>query len=182
MRQIFITSLALLTFSHALPVQAMGELVGGDLSFKGTVVAYPCSIAPESERVPVDFGEISTKSLYASGRSTPVPFSIKLQNCNPAVFNTVTVTFSGDENSNMTDRLAIKAVTPGNAGGIGIGLLESDETPIKLDVPTSATAITDTALQLNFLAFVEGEPDAISGGTLTTGPFTATANYTLNYQ
>jgi len=182
MRQICISALALLTLSPVFPAMAMGELIGGDLSFKGVVVAYPCSIAPESERVPVDFGEISTKSLYASGKSTPVPFSIKLQNCNPGVFNTVTVTFSGTENTNMTDRLAIKAVTPGNAGGIGIGLLESDQTPIQLDVPTSTTAITDTALQLNFYAFVEGEPDALSSGSLTTGPFTATANYTLNYQ
>ncbi|WP_444544345.1 fimbrial protein [Pseudocitrobacter faecalis] len=182
MRKLIISAVAILAFSPSFSVLAMGELIGGDLSFKGVVVAYPCSIAPESERVPVDFGEISTKSLYATGKSTPVPFSIKLQNCNPGVFNAVTVTFSGTENSNMTDRLAIKAVTPGNAGGIGIGLLESDQTPIQLDVPTNATAITDTALQLNFLAFVEGEPDALSGGTLTTGPFTATANYTLNYQ
>jgi len=37
-------------------------------------------------------------------------------------------------------------------------------------------------MQLNFQAFVEGEPQALANGTLTTGAFTATANYTLNYQ
>jgi type 1 fimbria pilin len=37
-------------------------------------------------------------------------------------------------------------------------------------------------MQLNFKAFVEGEPDALSNKTLETGAFQATANYTLNYQ
>lgn len=62
-----------------------GELLGGDLSFTGVVMAYPCSIAPESERVPVNFGEVSTKSLYINGKTTPIPFTIKLQDCTPNV-------------------------------------------------------------------------------------------------
>lgn len=177
------TVLALcLTLVVPAPVWALGELIGGDLSFRGLVMAYPCSIAPDSERIPVDFGKISTKSLYINGKTPPVPFTIKLQNCNPNVFNAVTVTFSGNVNTNMTDRLAITATSPGNAGGVGIGLLEADDTPISLNVATRPTAINDTTLRLNFQAFVEAEPDALSNGTLATGPFTATANYTLNYQ
>lgn len=82
----------------------------------------------------------------------------------------------------MTDRLAIKSVAPSGASGVGIGLEESDGSPIRLNMPTNATAITDTVMQLNFQAFVEGEPQALANGTLTTGAFTATANYTLNYQ
>ncbi|KNC95733.1 fimbrial protein [Trabulsiella odontotermitis] len=172
----------LLTASLPAPVLALGELMGGDLSFKGLVIAYPCSIAPESERVPVDFGEISIKSLYGVGRTTPIPFAIKLQDCNPTTFNSVTVTFNGIANTVMTDRLAIQATAPDNASGVGIGLLEADDTPVRLGIATSPTAITDTVMQLHFQAFVEAEPDALANGTLTTGPFTATANYTLNYQ
>ncbi|HEM6801134.1 TPA: type 1 fimbrial protein [Citrobacter koseri] len=171
-----------LTLFPVVSAYSAGELIGGDLSFKGVVVAYPCSIAPESEKVPVDFGEIPTKVLYANRTSTPVSFSIKLQNCNPAVFNSVTVAFHGDSNPNMTDRLAINAVAPGSASGVGIGLLEADDTPIRLDIETTPTPVTTSAIQLNFKAFVEGEPGALSNGTLTTGPFTATAYYTLNYQ
>jgi type 1 fimbria pilin len=33
--------------------------------------------------------------LYINGKTTPVPFIITLQDCNPNVFNAVTVTFSG---------------------------------------------------------------------------------------
>ena len=171
-----------LTAFSATPAWARGELIGGDLSFKGVVMAYPCSIAPESARVLVDFGEVSTKSLYINGKITPVPFTITLQDCNPNVFNTVTVTFSGIANGNMADRLAITATASGNAGGVGIGLLEEDDTPVRLNVATRPTLINDTLLRLSFQAFVEAEPDAIANGTLTTGPFTATANYTLNYQ
>lgn len=182
MHRMTIALAVMLTTLSSQPAWALGELIGGDLSFKGVVVAYPCSIAPESERIPVDFGKISTKSLYLNGKTTPVPFTIKLQDCNPNVLNTVTVTFSGTPNPEMTDRLQITASSPGNASGVGIGLLEADDTPVQLNVATTPAPINDTILQLNFKAFVEAEPAALANGTLTTGPFTATANYTLNYQ
>ena len=182
MHRITMIFACLLTTFAPAPVWALLDVIGGDLSFTGVVMAYPCSIAPESERVPVDFGEVSTKSLYINGKTTPIPFTIKLQDCTPNVFNTVTVTFSGDPNGNLADRLAISATSPGNAGGVGIGLLEEDDTPVRLNVATRPAAIADTILRLNFQAFVEAEPDALANGTLSTGPFTATANYTLNYQ
>ena len=178
-RAMTLLALAFLTPQSAL---AAGELSGGDLTFKGVVVAYPCSIAPESERVPVDFGEISIQSLFASGKTTPIPFSIKLVDCSPDVFDSVTVTFDGVQNAQMADRLAIVAKMPGNAGGIGIGLLEADDTPVKLGIATRPTSIGSTTMQLDFQAFVEAEPDAIANGTATTGAFTAATNYTLNYQ
>ncbi|HBC0586021.1 TPA: type 1 fimbrial protein [Enterobacter cloacae] len=182
MHRMIIILTCYLTVFAAAPAWARGELIGGDVSFKGVVMAYPCSIAPESGRILVDFGEISTKSLYINGKTTPVPFAIKLQDCNPNVFNAVTVTFSGIANANMADRLAINATAPGNAGGVGIGLLEEDDTPVRLNIATRPTLINDTLLRLSFQAFVEAEPDAVASGTLTTGPFTATAHYTLDYQ
>ncbi|QMI06732.1 fimbrial protein [Citrobacter sp. RHB25-C09] len=182
MNRMTIALAILLTTLSSQSAWALGELIGGDLSFKGVVVAYPCSIAPESERVPVDFGNISTKSLYINGKTTPIPFTIKLQDCNPSVLSTVTVTFSGTPNAELADRLQITASAPGNASGVGIGLLEADDTPVRLNIATTPAPINDTILQLNFKAFVEAEPVALANGTLATGPFTATANYTLNYQ
>ena len=116
MRLMELAVLATLMFSSA--VEATGELVGGAMTFKGVVVALPCSIAPGSEKVPVDFGEISTKSLYATGKTTPIAFSIVLEDCNPSVFDSVTVTFDGDRNANMTDRLDINSVSPSCASGV----------------------------------------------------------------
>jgi len=177
------TAVALiLAWLPSVPALAIGELIGGDLSFRGEVVAYPCSIAPDSEQVLVDFGEISTKSLYINGKTLPVPFSIKLQDCNPSLLYTVTVKFSGDENLNLANHLAITPAASGGASGVGIGLLEADDTPVHLNVATTATTISNTIMQLNFKAFLEAEPGALSNGTLTTGPFTATAYYLLSYQ
>ena len=180
MRQ-FIASMVLIgSLSAATPAQAIGELIGGDLNFKGTVVAHGCSIVPSSKNIAVDFGEISTRTLYAERKSQPKAFVIELKDCSTDVFNSVTVTFSGTENANMSDRLAITPIAPNSASGIGIGFEENDGTAISLNTPTTAVAIA--SMQLNFKAFVEGEPDALSNKTLQTGAFQATANYTINYQ
>ena len=182
MRQ-FIASMVLLgLLSAATPAYASGELIGGDLTFKGTVAAHGCSIVPSSKNIAVDFGQISTRTLYAESKSQPKAFVIELKDCSTDVFNSVTVTFSGTENANMSDRLAITPVAPNSASGIGIGFEESNGTAISLNTPTTAGAISDATMQLNFKAFVEGEPDALSNKTLQTGAFQATAYYTLNYQ
>ncbi|KMV68728.1 fimbrial protein [bacteria symbiont BFo1 of Frankliniella occidentalis] len=182
MKNIIIGLILMLPLLLAGPAQAAGELIGGQLDFKGVVVAIPCSIAPESESAPVDFGKISTRDLYHSEKSEPIAFTLKLQDCNPQLASTVTVTFSGSENPNLKDHLAIKPSTSNGASGIGIGLLEEDNTPIQLGVATLPVTLKSGMMQLNFKAFVAAEPEALSKETLTTGPFTATANYILNYQ
>ncbi|MEN0615602.1 fimbrial protein [Klebsiella indica] len=178
MRQLIASIVIIYSLFSATAVHAIGELIGGDLKFQGEVVAHGCSIDPLSKNVVVDFGEISARTLYAEGKSLPKAFVITLKDCSTAVFNSVTVTFSGTENTNMSDRL----VVTGAASGIGIGFEESDGTAISLNVPTTALAISGTSMSLNFNAFVEGEPNALSNKTLQTGGFQATANYTLNYQ
>ena len=182
MRQLIAPMALIVSLSVTTGAHAMGELIGGDINFKGTVVALGCSIVPSSKHVAVDFGEISTRTLYAEKKSVPQEFKIELQGCNSEIFKSVTVTFSGTKNANMDDRLAITSISPNSASGIGVGLEESDGTAIMLDTPTSATTISDATMQLNFKAFVEGEPDALKDQTLQTGPFRATANYILNYQ
>lgn len=182
MRQLIALMVLICTLSATTPAQAIGELIGGDLNFKGTVMAHGCSIVPSSKNITVDFSQISTHTLYMEGKSQPKAFVIELKDCSTAVFDSVTVTFSGTENANMSDRLAITPLAPHSASGIGIGFEESNGTAILLNTPTTAVAISDATMQLNFKAFVEGEPDALSNKTLQTGAFQATANYTLNYQ
>jgi type 1 fimbria pilin len=182
MRQLIASMVLICTLPATTPAHSIGELIGGDLHFRGTVVARGCSIVPSSKNITVDFGKISTVTLYAEGKSQPKAFAIELQDCSTAVFNSITVTFSGTENANMSDRLAITPVAPHTTSGIGIGFEESNGTAILLNTPTTAVAISNANMQLNFKAFVEGEPNALSNKTLQTGAFQATANYTLNYQ
>lgn len=182
MRRFIAAAVLIFSVSMTAPVYAIGDLIGGDINFKGTVVAQGCSIVPSSKNILVDFKEISTDILYQGGRSSPQQFVIELQNCNTKVLNSVTVTFSGLENNNLPGRLAITPLSTGSASGIGIGFEENNGTAILLNKPTTAVVISDSKMQLNFKAFVEGEPDALSNRTLQAGVFRATANYTLNYQ
>lgn len=152
----------------------------GNYSFRGNVIITPCQIAPGSEKVAVDFKQISVKELYTSSKSKPLPFSIHLVNCSTAVFNAVTVTFDGTENANLPEHLAINIKS--EASGIGIGLLNNNDTPIKLSTPSLAQNLTDNNTELKFKAYVEAEPDALNNETITYGNFYSTAYYTLNYQ
>ena len=47
MRQ-FIAAVLISSVSMTAPVYAVGDLVGGDINFKGTVVAQGCSIIPSA--------------------------------------------------------------------------------------------------------------------------------------
>jgi len=158
------------------------ELIGGDIRFHGTVEALPCNVKPGGEKIGVDFKQISTKDLYANKKSSPVPFTIALENCSNAVFKTVSVTFSGVESTELPDYLVINPVSPGAASGVAIGLKEMNGSAIELNKPTTAENISRGSMNLSFQAWVEGTPTALQNKNMALGPFTATANYTLTYQ
>ena len=162
--------------------QADTKLVGGDMYFHGTIRALSCSLAPGGDKIEVDFGQIATQDLYLSGRSKPEKFSIQLRDCNPEVFRGISVTFSGREDAELTDHLALDSSEQGGASGIGIGMSEEDGTAIRLDESTSVKEITEGSMTLNFLAWVAAEPSAIKNQSLEYGPFSASGTWTLNYQ
>lgn len=174
-------SVSCLCFLYSTQVMAdVSHINMGNYSFVGNVVITPCQIAPESEKVSVDFKQISVKDLYSANKSKPIPFSIHLINCSTSVFKAVTVTFNGIENQNLPEHLAINEKSV--ASGIGIGLLNQDDTPIKLNSPSSVQNLTDDNTEIKFKAYVEAEPDALRDQTITYGTFYSTAYYTLNYQ
>ncbi|WP_231906702.1 MULTISPECIES: fimbrial protein [Providencia] len=152
----------------------------GSYSFEGMVVVTPCQISPGSEKVPVNFEQVSVKELYTAGKSKPLPFSINLINCNISVFKAVTVTFNGTENINLPDHLAINAKS--EASGIGIGLLNENNTEIKLNQPSLAQDLANNDTEIKFKAYIEVEPEALSNKAITYGNFYSTAYYTLEYQ
>jgi hypothetical protein len=58
---------------------------------------------PSSSLIPMPIPE----ALYLSGRSKPKKFSIELRDCNPEVFRGISVTFSGSEDAELADHLAL---------------------------------------------------------------------------
>lgn len=62
-------SLLLLFSSSAF---AATELIGGDMEFKGVVVAHGCTIVAGDENKVIDFKQISAKDLYTFQKVNPL--------------------------------------------------------------------------------------------------------------
>lgn len=152
------------------------ELLGGDMEFHGTVVSRPCDIATESEDQVVEMRTVVVKMLYRNQHSTPEPFSIKLLNCKTDVFKTVDVIFTGTEDAELPGHLAIS----GEAAGAGIALFDPSGAAIDLGTPITRS-LNEGNNQLNFSAWLVGQPKALEEKDITVGQFTAIANFTLSY-
>lgn len=151
-----------------------------NVKFRGTLVAEPCVIPPGNENIPLDFGTVIDKYLYANGRTKSEPFAITLAECDPAIAGTVRVTFTGTPSTALPDLLALDAGS--TASGIAIGLEAEDGTPQPLNKPSVALPLTPGTMALNWQAYVQGEPDAVAARNITRGPFTATATFSLDYE
>ncbi|WP_289995392.1 fimbrial protein [Photorhabdus laumondii] len=149
----------------------------GTVTFEGSIIDAPCSIHPEDDDQAVKLGQISNKALAGGGKSTQVPFNIRLLDCdaNGLEKKTIAVTFSGTPSSVDKDLLAIA----GSASGAAIGITNNDAKLIKLGQPASPTITTDSSdSTLHFKAFLQGGAST----TIVPGDFSAVANFTLAYE
>ncbi|WP_118987701.1 fimbrial protein [Photorhabdus sp. CRCIA-P01] len=150
----------------------------GKVTFEGSIIDAPCSIHPGDDDQTVKLGQISNKALAGGGKSTPVPFNIRLLDCdaNGLEKKIVTATFSGTPSSVNKDLLAIV----GSASGAAIGITNDNAKLIKLGQQSSPTIITDGSdSTMHFAAFLQGDG---ASATIVPGDFTAVANFTLAYQ
>lgn len=150
--------------------------VDDNLKFSGTLVSDPCELDPLTTDLTVSFGTVIKKGLYLNARTSAIPFTINLINCDTAQGNQVTFTLSGTESTTLPGTLAVTGAT-----GIAIGLENPDGTPLALNKPTPAMALSSGNNRFMFQAYVAGEPDAIQAQTITTGDFSATATFEMAY-
>ncbi|MEX3098861.1 fimbrial protein [Serratia ureilytica] len=151
-----------------------------NVKFSGTLVAEPCIIPPGEENVPLDFGTVVEKYLYANQRTHSQPFTIHLTECNPDIASSVSVTFSGTPSASLPGLLALDASS--GAMGVAIGLETQDGQPLPLEQAAPATALSAGENQLVYQAYVQGEPGAIAARNIGQGAFTATATFNLSYE
>lgn len=161
---------------------AITELIGGDMEFKGVVVAHGCTIVAGDENKLIDFKQISAKDLYTFQKSEPVAFSISLENCSQDIYKSVTITLDGKEHPTMPNHLAVVGTGSEDPKSIGIVFTDTQRNMIQLKKPSTARLLNNKRIQFNFMTYVEASPSAIKNQTLLTGPFQAQATYTLNYQ
>jgi type 1 fimbria pilin len=155
---------------------------GTKMNFHGTLVDEPCTISPADTDIKLDFGTINDKDLYANNRTNSMPFVIHLEDCNidglPDGANVV-VHFEGAEDTKMNQSgyLSMSDTTIGAA----IGIEEEDGTFLGLHKNSAPVKLVDGSITLNFKAFVEGEPIALSSKTIKLGDFSATSTFILDY-
>ncbi|NTX79564.1 type 1 fimbrial protein [Serratia proteamaculans] len=178
-----------------LATMAMGSVVStanaanqgsGTVTFTGSIINAPCSIAPDSVDQTVNLGSVANKALANGGKSSPQNFNIKLQDCDITglVDKTVTTTFTGTPSKINANNLGLT----GTASGAAIVLTQGG-TDIKLGEATTATKVGEGNNTLAFAAYLQGETvtaatktDSAVYAPIVPGDFKSVANFTLAYQ
>jgi type 1 fimbria pilin len=144
----------------------------GKVTFTGSIIDAPCSIAPESGDQTVDLGQISKSSLLNNGKSTPRNFTIALENCDATTPNAVSVTFTGAESVAGNGLLGIT----GTAAGAAVAITDGSGAVIELGKPSKPQNLQGGNNTLSFAAYMQGESD-----TIVEGAFQSIADFTLAY-
>ena len=147
----------------------------GTVTFTGSIIDSPCSIAPESVDQIVDLGQVSNVALKDGGTSTPVPFNIKLEQCDTTTLKTVQATFTGAASAGNPDLLGIT----GTAKGASIAITNGAGEVIVLGQASPAQTLQNGNNTLAFSAYLQGDG---ASATIIPGSFQSVTDFTLSYQ
>lgn len=146
---------------------------GGTVNISGSIIQPPCSIAPDSTDINVSLGAVSSGSINGGKMAPPVPFQIKLLDCNAET--SVKVTFHGMPDRDDPKLLALQG---GHATGAGIAFLDSNSTQIDLGAASQGIPISIGKNTLSLQAALKG---STSNSVAVPGDFTSVANFKLDY-
>ncbi|KVV06078.1 MULTISPECIES: fimbrial protein [Pseudomonas] len=169
---------------------AMAENQGnGVITFKGSIINAPCSIAQDSQFQTVEMAQVANVALRDGGQSRPTPFRIELLGCELGVLKSATATFTGSPAAN-TDLLALR----GTARGASLAIADQNGTLIPLGSESPAQTLSNGDTFLAFSAYLQGDRAPGTPGVgdepgtpgaaaeITPGDFETFANFTLAYQ
>lgn len=173
--------LCILIITLFVPVLALIPAYAIDnVHFSGALVAEPCTLPDTDTDIHVDFGTVVEKYLYQNERTKDIPFTIHLEDCDTNVMNTVSVTFDGVADDELTDMLALDASSTGK--GMAIGMELPDGSPLVINKATSYKQLTQGSNELTFDAFVQIKPTVLNSKLLVAGDFSAISTFVLSYQ
>ncbi|HBR1000572.1 TPA: fimbrial protein [Klebsiella quasipneumoniae] len=167
---------ALLTLAAPLAFAA-----DSTITISGYVRDNACAVAGESKEFTVDLQDNAAKQFYAVGATTPpVPFRIVLSPCGTSV-TAVKVGFTGVADSVNTSLLKLDAGASAAAAGMGVEILDQQQSRLPVNAPSSAIAWTTlTPGQTNILNFYARL--MATQVPVTAGHVNATATFTLEFQ
>jgi len=150
-----------------------------NLYFAGTLVDEPCTLSPADESKELDFQGVIDKELYLNGRSRGRPIVLRLLNCDSEMGKTgVSLTFSGEQSGPLPGLLALRG---GGAEGVAIGLETQAGQSLPLNQVHTMGAFGSGDNLLSFMAYLQGEPDALKNRTLGLGSIEASLTFALSY-
>lgn len=155
----------------------------GVITFKGSIIDAPCTIAQESQYQTIEMDQIANVRLQNGGKSLPTPFTIQLRGCDLGVLKSATATFTGSPATNP-DLLALK----GTARGASLAIADHHGDLIKLGTESPAQTLSDGDTFLSYSAYLQGDTVAAIGeepetsAVIVPGNFETFANFTLAYQ
>ncbi|MDN0122962.1 fimbrial protein [Yersinia aleksiciae] len=147
----------------------------GTVTFNGSIIDAPCSIAAGSDSQTVEMGQISNVALQNGGRSSSHDFDIKLENCDITTLKTVTTTFGGQESAAVPGLLGIV----GLAQGAGIAIVDGTGSVVTLGDATAEQTLITGNNTLAFSAYLQG---STASDAIKPGNFSSVANFMLAYQ
>ncbi|MBL5926030.1 type 1 fimbrial minor subunit FimI [Enterobacter asburiae] len=153
-------------------------LPGGDMRFKGLIIAESCSVEAGDQNMTVEMGQVNSNRFSASGQDiNPVPFDIHLLDCNTNVSQNVGVTFHGVSDGKQPHVLSV-GEGPGIATGVGIALFDNENRLMPLNTPPLHwTTLYNGSNTLHFIAKYRATGNSVTGGIAN-----AQAWFSLTYQ
>lgn len=158
--------------ASAEPVKDQGH---GKITFTGSIIDAPCSIAPGDDKQTVELGQVSDLALANGGSSLPAVFKIRLTQCDTTDLKGVTATFSGVASAANADLLGIS----GTAKGASIAITDATGTLIPLGSASASQELLNGENTLAFAAYLQGNG---ASATVVPGSFQSVADFTLSYE
>lgn len=169
-----------LLFSAAASAADPVIVNGGNVHFTGELVNAACAVSTESSNQTVELGQYRTAKLAAAGdMTTPVPFKIKLVDCDPTVSATAAVAFAGQSMDGDATLLAVNSGTNAPAAQ-NVGIQISDSTSAILSPNGSKFSAAKTLNEgTNVLDF---SARYVAKGVSTPGQANADATFVVKYE
>ncbi|PIJ48165.1 hypothetical protein BL250_15105 [Erwinia sp. OLTSP20] len=143
------------------------------------VRAQACDIRPGDADIHLDFGNVVKNDLYQNGYSDSKPFAIHLYKCDNRIARSVSVRFVGRESWRLKGNLAFNHNSL--AHGATIALETGEGKHISINHSELIYPLMPGSMQLNYRAYIQGEPRAIENRRIISGYFSATTVFLLNY-
>ncbi|MEQ4626734.1 fimbrial protein [Providencia manganoxydans] len=163
--------------SGAMSASALAVDAGsGTVTFTGSIIVAPCSIAPGEENQEVELGQVSNITLKNGNASSSQPFTIQLEGCNLEKDNLVTVTFNGTEALDAEGKGNGLLQITGDASGAAVKIMNASGAQINVNSGNTQSYVEGDNT-LKFQAALQG----VEGVDPVPGNFQAVTNFKLAY-